>query len=116
LETQFPAAYRGNLFNCEWGRAVVRYPLERSGATFATRPETDFRAGAARDPYGFHPTDLVVDRDGSLFVSDWADGQRPRRGRGRIYRITHSNARPIPSRPAPGAEDLGGWVRRLDSD
>src|SRR5262249_39535072 len=33
LEPQFPAEYRGNLFFCEWGRAVVRYPLQRSGAS-----------------------------------------------------------------------------------
>jgi len=89
LETQFPAEYRGNLFSCEWGRSVVRFPLKRSGASFAPQRETDFAAGAPTDPYGFKPTDLVVDRDGSLFVSDWADGQRPKRGRGRIYRILH---------------------------
>src|SRR5262249_2939683 len=89
LERQFPAEYRGNLFFCEWGRAVVRYPLARSGASFAPVKEADFAAGAANDPYGFKPTDLVADRDGSLFVSDWADGQRPRRGRGRIYRVRY---------------------------
>lgn len=89
LETQFPAEYRGNLFFCEWGRSVVRYPLKRSGATFASHRETDFAAGAPTDTYGFKPTDLVVDYDGSLFASDWADGQRPKRGRGRIYRIQH---------------------------
>jgi putative membrane-bound dehydrogenase-like protein len=87
LESHFPSAYRGSLLFCEWGRSVVRYPLKRSGASFASARETDFASGAGTDPYGFKPTDLVVDRDGSLFVSDWADGQRPRRGRGRIYRI-----------------------------
>src|SRR5262249_28621805 len=40
---------------------------------------------------GFKPTDLVVDRDGSLLVADWADGQRPQRGRARIYRIHYGN-------------------------
>lgn len=87
LEPRFPAEYRGNLFFCEWGRAVVRYPLRQAGASFAPVKEIDFASGAPTDPYGFKPTDLVVDRDGSLFVSDWADGQRPRRGRGRIYQI-----------------------------
>ena len=88
LERQFPPEYRGNLFFCEWGRSVVRYPLQRAGSSFASHKEIEFAAGAAADPYGFKPTDLVVDRDGALFVSDWADGQRPKRGRGRIYRIT----------------------------
>src|SRR5262249_31111042 len=89
LETQFPKEYRGNLFNCEWGRSVVRSPLQRQGSGFAPVKEIEFAAGAENDPYGFKPTDLVVDRDGALFVSDWADGQRPKRGRGRIYRITY---------------------------
>ncbi|HKA08310.1 MAG TPA: PVC-type heme-binding CxxCH protein, partial [Gemmataceae bacterium] len=89
LESQFPAEYRGNLLFCEWGRAVVRSPLKRSGATFALQKESDFSAGSANDPYGFKPTDLVVDRDGSLFISDWADGQRPKRGRGRIYHVRY---------------------------
>jgi putative membrane-bound dehydrogenase-like protein len=88
-ETQFPAEYRGNLFFCEWGRAVVRYPLKRAGASFEQPREIDFAWGAPNDPYGFKPTDLVVDRDGSLFISDWADGQRPRRGRGRIYHVRY---------------------------
>ncbi len=87
LERHFPAEYRGNLFFCEWGRAVVRYPLRSSSASFAPPKEIDFASGAPDDPYGFKPTDLVVDRDGALYVSDWADGQRPKRGRGRIYRI-----------------------------
>jgi putative membrane-bound dehydrogenase-like protein len=87
LETAFPGEYRGALLFCEWGRAVVRYPLNRSTSGFATTKEFDFVAAAEDDPYGFKPTDLVVDRDGSVLISDWADGQRPKRGRGRIYRI-----------------------------
>jgi putative membrane-bound dehydrogenase-like protein len=93
LESQFPPEYRGNLFFCEWGRAVVRYPLRRSGSAFAQPKEIDFASGAPDDPYGFKPTDLIVDRDGSMFVSDWADGQRPKRGRGRIYQIRHTPAK-----------------------
>jgi putative membrane-bound dehydrogenase-like protein len=88
LERQFPADYRGNLFFCEWGRSVVRYRPELAGSGFAALREVEFAAGAENDPYGFKPTDLVVDRDGSLLVADWADGQRPKRGRGRVYRIT----------------------------
>ena len=88
LETAFPIDYRRSLFFCEWGRAVVRYEVRRSEGDFEPMQETDFAAGASDDPYGFKPTDLVVDYDGSLLVSDWGDGQRPKRGRGRIYRIS----------------------------
>jgi putative membrane-bound dehydrogenase-like protein len=92
LETAFPPEFRGNLFCCEWGRSVVRYERQRSGSSFANMQEHEFAAAAANDPYGLKPTDIIVDRDGSLLVSDWGDGQRPKRGRGRIYRITHAAA------------------------
>ena len=97
LETTFPIDYRRSLFFCEWGRAVVRYGVRRSEGYFEPMQETDFAAGASDDPYGFKPTDLVVDHDGSLLVSDWGDGQRPKRGRGRIYRISAAG----PSRAPP---------------
>jgi putative membrane-bound dehydrogenase-like protein len=117
LETQFPAAYQGNLFFCEWGRAVVRYPLHRAGSAFAPVKEFDFATGAANDPYGFKPTDLVVERDGSLIVVDWADDQRPKRGRGRIYRITHvgKGGKAPPFKPLPRDADLARCVKQLDS-
>lgn len=89
LEQQLPPAYRGNLFFCEWGRSVVRYPLAASGSGFAPVKEVEFAVGDAADPYGFKPTDIIVQRDGTLMVSDWADGQRPKRGRGRIYHIAY---------------------------
>ncbi len=94
LERAFPPEYRGNLFFCEWGRSVVRARLEPAGSGFAPVKEIEFAAGAPSDPYGFKPTDLVVDRDGSLLVSDWGDGQRPRRGRGRVYRIAGGTQKP----------------------
>src|SRR5262249_2894311 len=74
--------------------------------------------GAANDPYGFKPTDLVVDYDGSLYVSDWADGQRPRRGRGRIYRIRYDGKDAAKTLPAMDYEKaaLDKLVEQLDSD
>src|SRR5581483_5379007 len=98
LERQFPPEYRGNLFFCEWGRSVVRYRPRRAGSSFAPLREFPFAAGAAADPYGFKPTDLVVQRDGTLMVADWADGQRPKRGRGRIYQLAHTGASPTDSK------------------
>ncbi|MCH2203256.1 MAG: HEAT repeat domain-containing protein [Fuerstiella sp.] len=92
LETMFPAEYRDSLFFCEWGRGVVRYHRTRQASSFELMTETDFATGAKDDPYGFKPTDLVVDRDGSMLVADWCDGQRPKRGRGRIYRISFADS------------------------
>lgn len=118
LETAFPEDYRGNLFFCEWGRAVVRYKRDRSGSGFAPTKEIDFAAGAANDPYGFKPTDAIVDRDGSLLVSDWCDGQRPKRGRGRIYRIAYvgppESPPPFPAKTVIGT-DLDRFIAQLDS-
>jgi putative membrane-bound dehydrogenase-like protein len=117
LETQFPPEYRGNFFFCEWGRAVMRYVPERSGSGFAPIKEIEFAAGAENDPYGFKPTDLVVDRDGSLLIADWCDGQRPKRGRGRIYRITATT--PAGQRAASSEKSersLDDLVSRLDSE
>ncbi len=86
-EMGFPESYRGGLFFCEWGSSVVFYPRQAVGAGFAPMREQVFATGAATDPYGFKPTDVVVGRDGALYISDWADGQRPRRGRARIFRV-----------------------------
>ncbi|MDA1055610.1 MAG: HEAT repeat domain-containing protein [Planctomycetota bacterium] len=119
LETAFPKEYRESLFFCEWGRAVVRYPLTRRSSSFEPMAEIDFAAGADDDPYGFKPTDLIVDRDGSLLISDWCDGQRPKRGRGRIYRISASvdnESRLTNDEPRVDELDLPALIARLDSE
>jgi putative membrane-bound dehydrogenase-like protein len=120
LERQFPPEYRGDLFFCEWGRSVVRYHPQRTGGCFAPLKEIEFAAGAANDPYGFKPTDLVVQRDGTLMVSDWADGQRPKRGRGRIYHIASN--RPSVAQDTPqsktDSKEAGPerWLAQLRSE
>lgn len=119
-ETAFPPEYHGNLFFCEWGRAVMRYRPARAGGTLAPLKEIEFAAGAANDSYGFKPTDLVVQRDGALLVADWADGQRPKRGRGRIYRITWAGEggrlAPRGAPTARGASSLPSWLAQLDAE
>ncbi len=113
-EPHLPAEYHGNLFFCEWGRSLVRYEPRPAGSGFAPLKERTFAEGAAGDPYGFKPTDIVVQRDGTLMVSDWADGQRPKRGRGRIYHLAYGAA------PKAHAEQRGTgpkqWLRQLDSE
>src|SRR5205814_3196895 len=85
----------------------------RSGSIFGPVEQVEFAAGGDNDPYGFKPTDLVAQRDGSLIVADWADGQRPKRGRGRIYRITASDAHPHGD---PAENGIDGVIARLDSE
>jgi putative membrane-bound dehydrogenase-like protein len=116
-ETGFPADYRGNLFFCEWGRAVMRYRAERSASTFAPVRQIEFAAGGDNDPYGFKPTDLVAQRDGSLIVADWADGQQPKRGRGRLYRIAATGQpQPAHDQGDPVGMGVGGEIARLNSE
>ena len=123
LETVFPEEYQNSLFACEWGRAIVRYQRKQLGSSFEPMKETDFAFGAPDDPYGFKPTDLVVDRDGSLLISDWCDGQRPTRGRGRIYRIAYvgdSVQDPVSkggeaTKQKPITPTLDDWITRLNS-
>src|SRR5262249_50229390 len=116
LETALPDEYRGNVFFCEWGRAVMRYQPERSGSTFAPLEQIVFAQGAPDDPYGFKPTDVIVDGDGGLVVADWGDGQRPKRGRGRIYRIT--SRQPAPHEPVdrPPGQSVDQMIAMLDSN
>jgi putative membrane-bound dehydrogenase-like protein len=114
LERAFPPEYRGDLFFCEWGRSVVRYQPRPAGSGFGPVKEIEFAAAAENDPYGFKPTDLVVARDGALFVSDWADGQRPKRGRGRIYRITPIDPPVAFGTPATGL-DSESYQERIDT-
>lgn len=118
-ETQFPPEYRG-LYFCEWGRAVMRYEPQSPGKPFSPMKEIEFASGAENDPYGFKPTDLVVDRDGSLLIADWADGQRPKRGRARIYRVQYVGH--VSNVPRKGGHvenvphDIAGWIERLNSE
>ncbi len=118
-ETQFPAEYRG-LYFCEWGRAVMRYMPESPGKAFSRVKEIEFASGAENDPYGFKPTDLVVDRDGSMLIADWADGQRPKRGRARIYRVQyvgHVSNVPVKDGHVENVpHDITGWIERLNSE
>ncbi len=115
LETAFPPEYQGNLFFCEWGRAVVRYRRAPAGSSFAAMQEIEFAWGPAGDPYGFKPTDIIADYDGSLVISDWCDGQRPKRGRARIYRIApigHGESAASREEP-PHRSELERWIAEL---
>ncbi len=116
LETQFPPEYRGNLFFCEWGRSVVRYRPARVGSGFAPPAEIEFAAGDPADPYGFKPTDVVVDGDGSLFVADWADGQQTKGGRGRVYRISHQGQQQDQASKGPESAVARDLIAALDSE
>ncbi|HVT30475.1 MAG TPA: PVC-type heme-binding CxxCH protein [Lacipirellulaceae bacterium] len=63
----FGPEYRDNLFLCQFNmRKVSRHILKPAGATYKTE-DSDF---VWSDFVDFHPTDVVVDADGSLLVID----------------------------------------------
>lgn len=63
----FGAGYRDNLFLCQFNvRKVSRHILKPAGSTY-TSEDSDF---VSSDFVDFHPTDVVVDADGSLLVVD----------------------------------------------
>jgi putative membrane-bound dehydrogenase-like protein len=60
-------AYRDNFFSAQFNtHNVLRHVLTRSGATFTAKDE-EFLVSSDAD---FHPTDVLVDADGSLLVID----------------------------------------------
>ena len=101
LGDQWPAADRGKLFTLNFhGRRMNVERLERSGSGYVGRHEPDrFFAG---DPW-FRGIDLTYGPDGGVFVLDWSDtgechdNNGVHRNSGRIYKITHGDARQAPS-------------------
>jgi len=58
---------KGDLLCADFNlRRVSRYPLSRSGSTFASEVEVLLEG----DQSDFHPTDVIEDADGSLLVAD----------------------------------------------
>jgi putative membrane-bound dehydrogenase-like protein len=63
----FGAEYRDNLFLCQFNlRKVSRHVLRPKGSTYESE-DSDF---VWSDHVDFHPTDVLVDADGSLLVVD----------------------------------------------
>jgi glucose/arabinose dehydrogenase len=85
--TQFPEEYRGNLFVAyrgSWNRSLpTGYKIVRLRLRDGQPPAVeDFATGWLEGTSAWgRPVDLVVGRDGALYLSD--------QGAGRIYRITH---------------------------
>jgi putative membrane-bound dehydrogenase-like protein len=63
----FGNEYRGNLFACQFNmRRVSRHVLRPQDSTFVSE-DSDF---VSSDNVDFHPTDVLMDADGSLLVFD----------------------------------------------
>jgi len=97
---QFPAEFHGNLFSAKHNsRSVGRHVLHRDGSTFRS-DDSDF---LTTDDPDFHPSDVLLDRDGSLLVLDtgsWYTDHCPTGkirespAKGGIYRVRYKGAEP----------------------
>ncbi|HEX6962393.1 MAG TPA: PVC-type heme-binding CxxCH protein, partial [Lacipirellula sp.] len=97
----FGAEYRNNYFACHFNtRSVSRHILQPAGSTFASA-NSDF---VTSDNVDFHPTDVLMDADGSLLVIDtggWYKLCCPTSQLwkpdvlGGIYRVRRAGAEPI---------------------
>src|SRR5688572_28429286 len=100
---QFPTEYRGNLFSAKHNtRSIGRHVLHRVGSTFRS-DDADF---LTTDDPDFHPSDVLVDRDGSLLVLDtgsWYTDHCPTGkirkspAKGGIYRVRYTGPQPASS-------------------
>jgi putative membrane-bound dehydrogenase-like protein len=88
--TQFPAAYRTNLFATLWGSlaygptpAEYKHALVRADVTGDTGIVEVFGSGFA------HPIDVYADADGSLLVLDYGPDD-PNAHAGTLYRIVYA--------------------------
>ncbi len=97
---QFPAEFRGNLFSAKHNsRSIGRHVLHRAGSTFRS-DDSDF---LTTDDPDFHPSDVLLDRDGSLLVLDtgsWYTDHCPTGkirkspAKGGIYRVRYAGPEP----------------------
>ena len=80
----------GEFLGCSWtDHTVQRFPLEARGASFTTKPGVLVQGG-----YDFRPSGIAAAPDGSLYISDWADGAYELHGKGRVWRVRGVKATP----------------------
>lgn len=95
------AEFQDNLLSVHFNtHRVLRHVLRPSGASYVARDETLLESSDA----DFHPTDVLVDADGSVLVLDtggWFHNGCPTsqvakpEARGAIYRLTREGAPPV---------------------
>lgn len=104
--------FYGNHFACRpEERVVEREVLQPRGVTYASTPSA-LPFLASSDPW-FRPVGLRVGPGGSLFVLDASDGVAPAPGHGRIWRVDHQEATPVPPLALDG-DDPGVWIAALE--
>jgi putative membrane-bound dehydrogenase-like protein len=90
-----PGEYRGELLVPAWAdHRVERYTLKPKGASFTAERKPFIQGGK-----DFYPSGLTVAPDGSLFVADWGSKSYELHGKGAVWHIRWTDAKPA-KRPA----------------
>lgn len=115
-EDGLPAAYRGNLFFCDWGaQSVLRFEIRKAGGTYAIVRRT---ALATKGDVGdFRPFSLAVTADGTGFwLVDWAYNGWLAKGpkTGRLYRLQYEGSDRVVPSPRPRGSGMATRLSALE--
>ncbi|HZK80469.1 MAG TPA: HEAT repeat domain-containing protein, partial [Humisphaera sp.] len=101
-EDALPEEYRGNSFNCEWGKGKVqRFHTVREGGTYKIEKMEDILGGAG-GAGDFRPLGITVTPDGTgFYVADWQmGGWKTNAVKGRLFKLTYTGE--MHPAPKPG--------------
>jgi putative membrane-bound dehydrogenase-like protein len=92
-----PDEYRGNLLVPAWAdHRLERFILKANGASFTAERRTLIQGND-----DFHPSGLAVAPDGSLCISDWGSKSYELHGKGGVWRVRWTDAKPAPRPKGP---------------
>jgi putative membrane-bound dehydrogenase-like protein len=116
----WPAEYRNKIYMLNFhGRRINCDLPERKGSGYVAKHGTDMALMA--DPF-FRGIDLTSGPDGAVYVLDWSDtgecheGTGVHRSSGRIYRISHRDAKPATHRDWRTASEVQLARHLLETD
>ncbi|HET6248066.1 MAG TPA: PVC-type heme-binding CxxCH protein [Tepidisphaeraceae bacterium] len=105
-EDALPEEYRGNSFNCEWGKSLLqRFHTVRDGGTYKIEKMENILFNGP----DFHPLGITVTPDGTgFYIADWQmGGWGTKKEQGRLLKLTYTGEMHPAPRPAwyiPAAE------------
>jgi putative membrane-bound dehydrogenase-like protein len=105
-EDALPEEYRGNSFNCEWGKSKLqRFHTVRDGGTYKIAKLEDILFNGP----DFHPLGITILPDGTgFYIADWQmGGWGTKKEQGRLLKLTYTgemHPTPHPSWYIPAAE------------
>lgn len=89
--SNFGSSYTGNMLASVWEEnSIVRIPMIDSGSTQTGETEILVKGDST-----FHPVAFAYNSRGDLYFTDWVVRQYPNHGKGRIWRLSGPEDRPM---------------------